>query len=202
MPPCGFRPQVVPRKSLLPARAFWHSQPSPEICPAPASYPAQPPSVGESGGNSAEGQGWGREGLGNCKVHGGSGGPSLCLLTLSCGHRRKHPIPFCISSQAEFCPPPFPGPLRSPALPPANHPGFSPSGPLPRSPATPLQAHSKWGLHVKISQLFLSLLSTIFIRWSRRSMAEKRENHTAPFAKLNRNSNGWAIFNKMNTPVL
>lgn len=91
---------------------------------------------------------------------------------------------------------------HSQALPPADYPGFSPSCPFPHSPATPLQAHSKWGLHVKISQLFLSLLSTIFIRWSKQSMAEKRENHTALFAKRNRNSNGWAIFNKMSTPVL
>lgn len=61
--------------------------------------------------------------------------------------------------------------------------------------STPFQVHSKWGLHVKISQLFfLSLLSTIFIRWSKQSMAEKRENHTALFAKLNRNSNGVGYF--------
>lgn len=60
--------------------------------------------------------------------------------------------------------------------------------------STPLQAHSKWGLCVKISQLFLSLLSTIFIKRSKQSMAEKRENHTALFAKLNRNSNGVGYF--------
>lgn len=60
------------------------------------------PTPGEGGRNNAEGQGRGQQGLGNSQAHGGSGGPSFCLLTLSCGPRRKRAIPACVSSLAEF----------------------------------------------------------------------------------------------------
>lgn len=73
--------------------------------------------------------------------------------------------------------------------------------PHPTTPASPHLVHPISGpLQVGLTCknipafFFLSLLSTIFIRWSKQSMAEKRENHTALFAKLNRNSNGVGYF--------
>lgn len=92
-------------------------------------------------GKKAEGRGWGQQGLGNCQVHGASGGPGFCLLTLSCGHRRKPDIPSLVTSLSEFYPPPpTPGPLWSWALPPPNYPGFPTSCPPHFSP-TPSGAY-------------------------------------------------------------
>lgn len=127
-------------EDFSPSHGLWCRYPSPEICPGPTLHPAQPPASGEGGGNNAEGRGWGQQGLGNCQVHGGSGGPSFSLLTLSCGHRRKHDIPSYDSSLAEFCPPSFRGPLWSRALPPPNSSGFSPSCP-PHFRSTPSGAY-------------------------------------------------------------
>lgn len=131
------------------------------------------------------------------KWGGVSRGRSFCVLILRCGHRRKHRFP----SQSVL--PGLSSALRPPrSTQPPSFSSISPTSHPPPTPATLLQAHSKWGLHVKISQLFLSLLSTIFIRRSEQSRAEKRENIWLCLPSSIEIAPGWAIFNKMNTPVL
>lgn len=101
----------------------------------PASDPALAPRVGDSGGNRAEAQGWGQQGLGNCKVRGGSGGPSFCLLTLSVDTGESiSSLPCLLPGLSEFCP-------RSPP-PPSLVPCGHGRCPHPTIQASPLLIHS------------------------------------------------------------
>lgn len=161
---------------MLPRRFFFClSSPIPSSHQVPLLLEPQGQQVQERAVGRA---GWsrGQRVLGNCEAHGESQGPSFCLLTLTCGHGRQHSLPslaLCGLSLSDL-----------------SSLGFIPSHPL--------QIPAKWSLHVKIARLyfisFLSWLSTIFIKWSRQSRAEKRGNHTALLAGLSRNSNRVGYF--------